>query len=122
MPRQLLYFLMAVLCLVSCSRNKTDIVSYWSFLRAADLKQCPLGHSNLSDLPILYGCLIMDEQGPADLQEEIKDNQIMTGGCGKSSGMPEVYTRCLACEFTYSPFQSGMDKSFERSEESRTGD
>src|SRR4051812_6387330 len=64
---------------------------------AADLKQCPFGHSTLKDVPILYGLVL-----PTPELEKKEQNLEVCGG-GYSVGEEKRRFICATCRPPHTP-------------------
>lgn len=79
---------------------------------AANLRQCPHGHSTLKDVPIEYG--LLDFSGPEGqaLQEAINNYEIWPGGCTPMSAPGQTRVICTSCGFSFDDFmQAWMRQS-----------
>ena len=67
-------------------------------LRAAAFETCPNGHTDLRDVPIVYGLLTPDPE----LQRQLDNREIIAGGCNLRP--LESYVVCFECDFRFDAY------------------
>jgi hypothetical protein len=65
---------------------------------SATLKQCPDGHTELKDVPIVYGTPPFDGPAAKQWEEKIRNFEMWSGGCVRRPDSPKT---CIECGFGY---------------------
>jgi len=94
---------------ISCSRSKTtaeDIIAEEELLKpqnetSASLKKCPVGHTTLKDVEIVYGLPPWKGDEAKRFQESVGRLEIWPAGCVSSPDSPKVRPTCTTCRFGF---------------------
>lgn len=91
-----------LLCmLTSACRKQAEPERVESILRtpqvkASQLSQCPNGHTNLVDVPVMYGLVERTD----DLKQKVDNHEVVLGGCVMDNMVKSV-VRCVDCDLLF---------------------
>jgi hypothetical protein len=71
-------------------------------------KSCPDGHTNLREIPVVYGYIIPDE----DFLRRVENREVIRAGC--TVFPTESYIICLDCDFRFDTHYKYWEKSADR--------
>jgi hypothetical protein len=69
---------------------------------AKTLKKCPLGHTTLKDVPIVYGLPPWEGPEVQKWRKAVENFEFVSGGCVSDNDSPKHEVVCTTCRFAHS--------------------